>query len=94
LLVREPSKVCPPTSPAQTSHPHGPGQIDEQVIFGLLMIFLCALATVSTCFIEEYNMIMNFVSAEDLDNFESCWRLLDPSRQGYISTWYHFGIFD
>lgn len=46
-----------------------------------------ASANVFACFIEEYNVMISFVSADDLEKFEGCWKLVDPSRKGFMPIW-------
>ena len=53
----------------------------------LLQRMVHASANVFACFIEEYNVMISFVTADDLEKFEGCWKLVDPSRKGFMPTW-------
>jgi hypothetical protein len=96
LLIKDITILCPSsesstsTSTADSCMASNMGSHLFLLVYALVCRYILwplLAANVIAGFLEEYDDMMSFLSDDDFQKFEKCWRKVDPACAGYIPTW-------
>ena len=95
-LIKDMNLLCPSGGPSTSTSTADSCKTSNEGarLFLLMYAMVCQFilwpllaASVINGFLEEYDEMLSFLSEDDLDKFERCWRKLDPNGKGYIPVW-------